>query len=119
MINVEEAIQLVHENVQLSEIIEVDLDCAVGHVLAEDLVCNLNLPQFDQSAIDGYAIQFSDNRKHALIGEIKAGDSATIPVEAGKAVRIFTGAPIPPGADTVVMQEHVEIQNGDPLLINI
>ncbi len=112
MVSVEQARELLIHNVDNTEMVSVSLEEAVGLILAEDLVSGLNLPQFNQSAMDGYAFQYNTEGKYELIGEIKAGDSSTIPVTANQAVRIFTGAPIPPGADTVVMQEHVEILSG-------
>jgi molybdopterin molybdotransferase len=89
------------------------LHAALGAVLAADVVAPISLPAWDNSAMDGYAIRAADvssatenNPIHLrLAGEIPAGQSATVPVEPLTCIRIFTGAPIPPGADAVVMQE--------------
>jgi molybdopterin molybdotransferase len=83
---------------------------ALDRVLAEQVCALVALPPFDQSAMDGYAFAASSINRIAteitIVSRVAAGtNSATVP--AGAAARIFTGAPIPPGADTVVMQEHV------------
>ncbi|MEI6083403.1 MAG: gephyrin-like molybdotransferase Glp [Verrucomicrobiota bacterium] len=89
------------------------LSTALGCVLATDVVSPLNLPLWDNSAMDGYAVRAADvnsagenNPIHLRVaGEIPAGTAAATPVEPQSCVRIFTGAPIPVGADAVVMQE--------------
>ena len=87
---------------------------ADGRVLAGDLVASLDLPPFTNSAVDGYAVRGEDlPAGQALAFEVasrtQAGMSASAPVAPGKAIRIFTGAPMPPGADTVFMQEDVTV----------
>ena len=85
---------------------------ADGRVLAEDIVAPLDLPPFDNSAVDGYAVRFADlaaggETVLAVVGRIAAGAALERPVPARGAVRIFTGAPLPAGLDTVFMQEDV------------
>jgi molybdopterin molybdotransferase len=85
---------------------------ADGRVLAEDIVAPLDLPPFDNSAVDGYAVRFADLAADgetvlAVVGRIAAGAALEPPVPARGAVRIFTGAPLPAGLDTVFMQEDV------------
>lgn len=88
---------------------------ALGQVLAKDMRSSLALPSFDNSAVDGYAICFQpkDLKKGALalefkvIGEIAAGALNLPKLAAGQAVQIFTGAPVPAGAQAVVMQENI------------
>ena len=87
---------------------------ADGRVLAADLMAGLNLPPFTNSAVDGYAVRGEDlpqgeARPFEIAARTQAGMSAGAPVPAGKAIRIFTGAPMPPGADTVFMQEDVAV----------
>ena len=84
-----------------------------GRVLAEDIISPISLPPFDNSAMDGYAISSSDTHAQGLKihQRIAAGDTPS-PLSPGHAARIFTGAMIPPGADTVVMQEFCEIRDG-------
>lgn len=89
---------------------------ADGRILAEDVVSSLQVPAFDNSSMDGYAVRRAD----LLTGEplqvtqrIAAGHVGQ-PLQAGQVARIFTGAPVPPGADAIVMQEHAEVvESGD------
>ena len=90
-----------------------------GRVLAQAQASTMDVPPMDNSAMDGYAIRVSDlsssNAKLKIAQRIPAG-SVGKPLEPGTAARIFTGAPIPPGADAVVMQEHCA-QDGDAVII--
>ncbi len=95
---------------------------ADARVLAQDLVSALAVPAFDNSSMDGYAVRSADLSPPDVVlrvtQRIPAGHSGQ-PVAAGEAARIFTGAPVPPGADAVVMQEEVELlgeEGGVPLL---
>jgi molybdopterin molybdotransferase len=82
---------------------------ANGYVLAEDIISPINIPPYDNSAMDGYALRHIDAEKELPISQfIAAGDTPT-PLEMGTAARIFTGAPIPAGADTVIAQEMVQV----------
>jgi molybdopterin molybdotransferase len=110
MISVKEAKQLITENctVQKTEILS--LLEANGSVLAEAIYAPIDTPPFNQSAMDGYAFSFENWDKKSnlkIIGEVQAGSNAIVNVSKNEAVRIFTGAPIPPGTDTVVMQEKI------------
>ena len=88
----------------------IGLELALGRVIAEELFSPLDLPGFDNSAMDGYALRAEDVPAEGgylmLAGRIAAGQHSTANVQAGQAVRLFTGAPLPPGADTVVPQER-------------
>ena len=92
------------------------LDQAAGRVLACDLAARLTQPPFDASAMDGYAVRAADvaslPARLRLIGESAAGHRFGRVVEPGAAVRIFTGAPVPEGADTIVIQEDAEESDG-------
>jgi molybdopterin molybdotransferase len=95
----------------------VGLTAACGRVLAEDIVAAGDLPAGDSSAMDGYALAFADlGQDHPttlpVVGRVAAGHSLERPVRRGEAVRIFTGAPLPEGCDTVVMQEHCNAADG-------
>ena len=82
---------------------------ALGYVLAQDLVADRNYPPFDRATRDGYAVRATESTAGATltcIGEIKAGDALTQPLEKGTCVQIMTGAPVPPKADAVVMIEY-------------
>jgi len=83
---------------------------ALGRILAAEIVAPLNLPPFDNSAVDGYAVRADDidpahERRLTIVDRVAAGQAANHAVKSAEAVRIFTGAPMPPGADTVFMQE--------------
>ncbi|RON37962.1 gephyrin-like molybdotransferase Glp [Pseudomonas brassicacearum] len=92
---------------------KIGLDQALGRVLAADIHSPVNLPAWDNSAMDGYALRAADLPPDggclSIGGRIAAGDSACSPLLAQQAVQIFTGAPLPPGADTVVPQERCRI----------
>lgn len=94
---------------------------ALDHFAAEDYFARLPLPIFDNSAMDGYAVLASDcksgSRLH-VIGEQPAGVDRKLRVSNGEAIRIFTGAPIPAGANAIVMQEDVA-RTGDEIVVNI
>ncbi|VVM96859.1 gephyrin-like molybdotransferase Glp [Pseudomonas fluorescens] len=91
----------------------ISLDQAMGRVLAADIHSPVNLPAWDNSAMDGYALRAADLPAEggglAMAGRIAAGDQASSPLLAQQTVQIFTGAPLPPGADTVVPQERCRI----------
>ncbi|RYZ30453.1 MAG: molybdopterin molybdenumtransferase MoeA [Sphingobacteriales bacterium] len=83
--------------------------------LASDIHAAIDIPAFPQSSMDGYAFSFEGwglNKELTIDGEIAAGDNVSVKVIPQKAVRIFTGAAVPDGADTVVMQEKVRTQDG-------
>jgi len=113
MISVEEAKRLLFAQVEKSKAVQVDISDAAGCVLAEDIFSSIDLPSFDQSAMDGYAVATaSENKKRfELVGEIKAGDTSSIHLQSGQAIRIFTGAALPKGADAIIIQEKVESVN--------
>ena len=82
---------------------------ALGYILAQDLIADRHYPPFDRATRDGYAVRAADSTAGATlpsIGEIKAGDVLTQPLEKGTCVQIMTGAPVPPEADAVVMIEY-------------
>lgn len=95
----------------------VPLAQADGRVLAQDVTAPLDLPPFANSAVDGYAVRFADLAAQGpsrlpVAGRVPAGADAQSVTTQGVAVRVFTGAPMPPGADTVFMQEDVAIEGG-------
>ena len=91
----------------------VSLKNAHGRVLAADVVAPIDLPPFDNSAVDGYAVRHADlgedETRLAVVDRLTAGRAAAQAVGEAQAIRIFTGAPMPAGADTVFMQEDVRI----------
>lgn len=115
MISVAEAKRIISEHTRVLPSVKMFLPRAAAMVLAEDVYASVNVPAFAQSSMDGYAFSFStwaSDKSLKIAGEVAAGSGNIAPVSPGNAVRIFTGAPVPPGADTVVMQEKVRIENG-------
>lgn len=87
---------------------------ACGRVLANDIISPINVPPFHQSSVDGYAFNYSDLSRYPqlrLSQEIPAGKSSDRELQSGETARIFTGSPLPIGADTVIMQEFVEVHD--------
>ncbi|MCH8331469.1 MAG: molybdopterin molybdotransferase MoeA [Bacteroidetes bacterium] len=113
MITVKEALDLVIDNTPVLGIKKITLKKALGGRLAADIKAPLDLPPFDQSAMDGYAIVHDKATKYKLTGEVKTGGKSRLKVKKGEAARIFTGAAVPKGADSVVIQEHVTSANGN------
>ena len=113
LLSVAEALARVTQGLEPLDAERVKLDQARGRVLAEDLTSGLTQPPFDASAMDGYAVRAEDvavlPATLRLIGEALAGRGFAGEVGQGEAVRIFTGAPVPKGADTIVIQENTEI----------
>ncbi len=115
MISVEKAKELIQSNSQKLPVSRINIKDSLGSVLATDIIAPVVLPPFNQSAMDGYAIVFSDYNQNSpikIVGEVAAGKYFKGGISKGQAVRIFTGAPVPNGADTVVMQEKVKLRNG-------
>jgi molybdopterin molybdotransferase len=99
----------------------VSLREAIGRVLAQDVIAPVNVPPFDNSAVDGFAVRGDDldpgaEKRFAVIDRVAAGHAATQAAGAGEAIRIFTGAPMPAGADTVFMQEDCRVEGGDVIV---
>ena len=114
MLTVTEAKKIILEHAVELPTVKLPLSQAAGMVLAEDVYATINIPAYAQSSMDGYAFSFPDwksNKSLTIKGEMAAGSSETYILSPGNAVRIFTGAPVPPGADTVVMQEKTKIEN--------
>src|SRR5262249_34525318 len=107
--------------VPIAETERVPLHGARGRVVADDVKAPVDLPPFDNSAVDGYAVRHTDLRPDsdttlAIMGRLTAGARAPAAIKRGQAIRIFTGAPMPAGADTVFMQEDVTV-NGDQVTV--
>ncbi len=117
MITVKEAQHIVKSNLVQGTTIKLKLIEALDLFLGEDIYAPINVPSFNQSAMDGYAFKFEDiNEEIEIVDEIPAGDIRGIVIKKGQAVRIFTGAMVPDSSDTVVMQELTEV-NGNNLLV--
>ena len=123
MIQVQEALDKILTKIQFKGVEKIPLDQALGRVMAEDVVSRINNPPLDNSAMDGYALIAGDIQsatpenpvKLEMVEEIAAGYTAKGTLKPGQTMRIMTGAPIPPGADAVLMQEDTQ-KDGDSIL---
>ena len=95
---------------------------SLGLVTAEPIMCGENIPPFDNTAVDGYAVIAADVAatpvELEVIGSIAAGEAPSVPLRPGTAIRIMTGAPLPEGADAVVMVENTESNDDRSVTIN-
>ena len=113
-ISFEEARELVKEYAKpLGEVLE-DVEKSLGMVISQDIFSPIDIPPFTNSAMDGYAINTETLKSYPvklkIVGEVKAGDSKKIKLKEGQAIKIFTGAPVPDGADAVVEKELVKVE---------
>ncbi len=114
-IEVTDARKLIRENIKIPDPVRVSISSAAGLILAEDIFALTDVPPFMQSSMDGYAINYQGWKKNEALkieGMVQAGLTELNPLKSDEARRIFTGAAVPDGADTVVMQEKVGIQDG-------
>lgn len=120
MLPVEEAQQSILGNTKVLDPVEIPLTEAGGLVLAEDIISPVNLPYFTNSAMDGYAVKSKDTmgaKENSpvtlkVMGVIRAGDYPDFTIRDNEAAKIMTGAPLPNGADAVVMVEYTEEETG-------
>jgi len=115
MISVSEAKKIISGNVSSLQPVALPLPGSSGLILAEDIYATMDIPAFPQSSMDGYAFSFAGWKQHKklkIIGEVAAGSSEIFTLAPENAVRIFTGAAVPPGADTVIMQEKIQVESG-------
>lgn len=103
----------------VSEIEACKIENAYGRVLAEHIISPVNVPQYTNSAMDGYAIRSDDvdRDSYQVVAEVMAGHAYNQPLQVGQAVKIMTGAPTPRNGDTVVMREQAS-QEGDKVTFN-
>lgn len=109
MITVEEALILLNERIEPSREVLMEIGLLSDHVLSRDVYSSINMPPFPQSSMDGYAINYSSElTAYEVICEIPAGNSSLgIHLKFGESARIYTGAPVPKGANTIAKQEIV------------
>src|SRR5262252_8162017 len=112
MISVDQALSIVSEKVTPLEHELVALESSLGRILRQDVHADIDLPPFDRARMDGYALKAEDAAsapaRLRLIGEVAAGSQFAGVVNRGEAVKIFTGAPVPRGADAVQKVEVTE-----------
>jgi molybdopterin molybdotransferase len=112
MLSVEEALERILAEIEPLNVVRVPLSETLGLVLAEDVIAQEDIPSFANSAMDGFALLSEDSKSHdgqpprlRVTGGVAAGYLADHALEEGTAMRIMTGAPVPPGADTVIQVE--------------
>ncbi|RMD65238.1 MAG: molybdopterin molybdenumtransferase MoeA, partial [Alphaproteobacteria bacterium] len=122
LMRVDEALELIARRIDcVTDVEEVPVVAALGRVLAEDVIAPHDVPPHDNSAVDGYAVFFDDldpggETVLPVTGRAAAGHPLGRPVHRGEAIRIFTGAPMPEGPDTVMMQEDCRLE-GDRVVL--
>jgi molybdopterin molybdotransferase len=117
MLSVEEAAKTVSSRIQRLPVETVSLHAARGRIAGENIVAQRFLPSFDNSAMDGFAVRSSElPATLPIVAKVAAGQMLTDPVPERVAVRIMTGAPMPLGLDTVVIQEDVKIEGNNVTL---
>ncbi|MFX1302113.1 MAG: gephyrin-like molybdotransferase Glp [Promethearchaeota archaeon] len=115
----EKAIKTLFSQIQLNPIEEVEIKDALNRILAEDIISEMNIPPFDRSAMDGYAVKAEDSfgaspknpKKIRLVGTIEIGEFSSLKIEKSEGIKISTGAPLPEGSDAVIKIEDTEIEN--------
>ncbi|MEW9124687.1 MAG: molybdopterin molybdotransferase MoeA, partial [Thermotaleaceae bacterium] len=119
MITIEEALKIILEETKMLGLESKDILSSLNYVIGEDIYSKDMLPFFDKSAMDGYAIRSEDSENYTTLkvkGIIKAGDYCSEELKAGEALKIMTGAALPPGADAVIEIEKVKI-DGDNIVL--
>jgi len=120
-VTVEEALELIYTNTQTKSIKILPIEEALGSILAQDIVATHNLPPFDNSAMDGYAVKVEDSGKNVKVEQtIFAGDDCRSELLSGEAIKIMTGARIPLGTQCIVpIEDTTETPNGVTLPQNL
>ena len=125
MLNVEEVQERILAGIGAKGSETIPILEAEGRVLAEDISADMNVPPWDNSAMDGFAVQAADIEQAGasspvtlqVVGDLPAGTAPNRPVGPGEAIRIMTGAPVPPGADTVVRFEDTRSEGAAVLIL--
>lgn len=109
MISIEEALQIVHSQNVSRSLVKVPLSESLGYSLAEKVTAPFDLPSFDNSAMDGYAV-CGRSDSYELTGEVPAGSTDQYSLKQGEAMRIFTGGKVPENTTAVIMQEKTRVE---------
>lgn len=107
MISVEAALAIIKEHSLRTAVGITSVEDSMSAYLAESVISPINMPPFRQAAMDGYGLNLHVSNQYDLVGEVAAGSAMAPTLEAGQAVRIFTGAPVPDSVNAVIMQEKV------------
>lgn len=111
MVTIEEALKIIKEQSVQQETHLIQLGNSYGFCLSEAIKAPFDMPSFDNSAMDGYALSGTYS-EYTIVGEVAAGDMSEIMLKDGEAVRIFTGAKVPANTTAVVMQERTSVERG-------
>ncbi len=112
LVTVTQAKQILEERLQKGKPVRIHLSESLGKVLAESIVSPMDVPSFDNSAMDGYALQYREGQNTWEVkAVVQAGDSKSYSTDLHEAVRIYTGAKMPLHTDTVIPQELIELDN--------
>ena len=117
MISVQKAFSILQTNLPTLAEVEYSLFQSRKHILSQSVFSPINMPPFRQSAMDGFALCLHDALVYEIIGEVKAGDSHTVELLPGQAVKIFTGAAVPDSAQAVIQIEKTDV-SGTQLLLD-
>ena len=121
-ISLEKAVSILEKRIKcIKKTQKIKLDQALGRILSKDIVSKINVPPFNNTAVDGYAFKYSylNKKKETtlkLSGRITAGQNFNKKIKKGEIARIFTGARVPEGADTVIMQEDCNTTDNEIIL---
>ncbi len=117
VVSIEKALELIYTNTQQKSIQILPIEDALGLILAQEIIATHNLPPYDNSAMDGYAVKISDSLKNVKVCHtIFAGDNFDGELHHGNAIKIMTGAKIPQGTQCVVPIEDVTVVDGEIIL---
>ncbi|MFX1496670.1 MAG: gephyrin-like molybdotransferase Glp [Promethearchaeota archaeon] len=116
---IDDALDKLFLKIQETSVEDIDIKDSLNRILAKDIVSQLDIPPFDRSAMDGYAIKAEDSfgaslktpKMIKLVGTVEIGESAEVKIEKSEGCKISTGAPLPEGADAVIKIEDTEIEN--------
>jgi len=109
MVSIEEALRLIQEQSMATSATSIAVNKSLGHYLAKPIFASFDLPNFDNSAMDGYAVcGYGD--QFEIVGEVAAGNTKINRLEEGQAMRIFTGGKVPTSTTAVIMQEHTSVR---------
>src|SRR3989338_441963 len=120
-VTIEEALKYIYQNATLKSLKILPLEQALGYILAEEVRASHNLPPFDNSAMDGYAVKVEDAGREVTVNHtIFAGDNSNEELKGGFAIKIMTGAKIPLGCEAIVpIEEVTALDNGVKLPNNL
>lgn len=117
LVSIETALNLVAANQPNLGGERIALEDCLGRTVAEDVYAEITVPPLDASAMDGYAVRHADVREPdarlVIIGEVAAGSPNAFSINTGEAVRVFTGSPVPAGADHILIQEHADVDRDE------